>query len=1596
MAIIFGTSAGVREDALNSYFGRIGEGLNRFKEGVNNLISGKGPSGPVAPFPEKKFVDNGFTNVPGTSFPGSQIENVDDLKLRRITSQEPELTVYIKKRAFWSLRDEHNTKFMDSGEKLYLRASKILFQNKCSTIGAYEALTKLERFANDEVDFDTAIVSQLIELFEAAQAGLNIGIETLQANLNNTTEAGAVLDTFSQELNEIKPLIDSLKKVKRDNISLRPAQTTTWVVDTEQPDVAGIGDGPGVIELSSISQITTSLGLESDGNVSFTLEDPYNLTKITNDDIELALSTAFDELQALNDPANTRTGVDNLFANPPKLLEEAKTLEDRLRTIRRNRTNEFFGISGSGSSLSGQDGSEVIFEIDPSSRSGSTVTVSIGSNPQPFTNVNQFLVSAESNPFAGNNPFTLEESDLIRRVFNKLEEYVAAVRSRNQGKLTKNDNDTVKYARRNLRLFYLGKSIVQPMDGIHVYMRGRTSNDSEIIGPLNYLLKNTSFIKAFSDDGNITDALLEREMEELGINTESFPVELYRSIRTGSLLRQGGVHVFGGLVDNVTESYSDGRYTLSISGTSNLKWLKITQSNLKPALENVNGVLEDPLTPFKLETDPATGTIKPNPELLDINKERVNSGCIRYNDGVYRGERVAQDNVKQDEINLSGTNISIDQHAPGLVYTWKQGIITATANVNLKTALDSSSRRVKQLTRDAGLTITNSPFSGLDAANVISLLVTGFPHNYESFFINASESGNFTADTGTNSPDSFFNTFFNLQQSLNKAQGNFQPIKPTTLTPDVYRDLSRITSSLQNSQRRLTQLRGELARINDQIDALNIPLENFTNIPDSISQQAQSANSNLVNEGNRIASEIATLEADFYETFDSTNSGTSGLKVIGNDISFDVEVADDPSSDDLQERYKNLRLRNTFQFLRSQKDCKFNKDKNKFIVGDEYDKDLDIQAFVLNLGNNTPDLWNSQYKNPLDICRNVAKTLDFEFYCDTQGNIQFRPPRYNKIPLSLLLKLFLLSDQEGVELYPPFLRSLFETRRNINDERIRVIEDEIREKIILLGGSVGPDTDIGQKDAKIVTEDESFTLTQAISPVPLETVTVGIENTAENLIKIRNRLASGKGSQPTQQPDAQAIEDAKAEIEELNNPATPNVSTRRLAIVNELGRLISRKQQLKDISEKLYAKNQTLSPPESTPEDGNVKTDFRRGDRLNNEDDIRRLIAPFQDLIEDDLNDFLGPNSSKRYIIRDEDIISYNFTESDENVRVRYDINGQLDLIGSEPGQIGSVPALWAGATDFDLWRQYGYRPGGSIAKPYFSDPELQCAPYAQMLLTRARREAVVGTVTVRGNEYYQLGDVVYINSRDTLYYVTDIQHEFSYESKRFSTKLTLKYGHPLGEFIPGPLDVIGKTLIKNQTSFNNRFTIRNTARIDTGVSLGTIVFQPIANEERGLEETKARMLSGEIGKGNLLRLKNIFALAKTRLDENAGFKIDIRSFKLNTNISDDTLITQANAVRDWLLNPTGIYTTNTNEEGIEASDENGDFEKITANIANRPFVNENFLDISSDLNPINCDDLQEENKERFRFPKEDPWNMSRTGQLDDVVEVVLVKENNT
>ena len=200
----------------------------------------------------------------------------------------------------------------------------------------------------------------------------------------------------------------------------------------------------------------------------------------------------------------------------------------------------------------------------------------------------------------------------------------------------------------------------------------------------------------------------------------------------------------------------------------------------------------------------------------------------------------------------------------------------------------------------------------------------------------------------------------------------------------------------------------------------------------------------------------------------------------------------------------------------------------------------------------------------------------------------------------------------------------------------------------------------------------------------------------------------------------------------------------------------------------------------------------------------------------------------------------------------------------------GSTGGLyfWAGAVDFDLWRQYGYKSQNQQV-PFLNDAEGQCKPYS-ILLQLQRTKINKANIEVVGNEFYQPGDIVYVRSRNMLFYVESVQHSFTVGSK-FSTQLDLGFGHPAGVYLPSPLDVVGQQFTTD--ILKDKFINYRGFKSDSGYIPfspdSSIVFNNVKNF------TKQSVLSAD---NNMIRFTNMMLDLSSNILSNSKFLL-IRAF---------------------------------------------------------------------------------------------------------------------
>ena len=182
-------------------------------------------------------------------------------------------------------------------------------------------------------------------------------------------------------------------------------------------------------------------------------------------------------------------GTLSVTQSPQALYESATTLEQQLSSTRRSRLSSAFATNAFG----GVDNSEIVFQINPTSGATSAVTASIGALPTIFDATNYEIILAQ---LPLQLQLTSDENSLVATIFQTLAQYVNELTTLNRNFATANSSPDVTNARRNLRVHYLGKSMIQPMDLVNVYMRSTTFlEQGEAIGPMDAALSNTVFAR---------------------------------------------------------------------------------------------------------------------------------------------------------------------------------------------------------------------------------------------------------------------------------------------------------------------------------------------------------------------------------------------------------------------------------------------------------------------------------------------------------------------------------------------------------------------------------------------------------------------------------------------------------------------------------------------------------------------------------------------------------------------------------------------------------------------------------------------------------------------------------------------------------------------------------------------------------------------------------------------------------------------------------------------------------------------------------------------------------------------------------------------
>lgn len=1424
----------------NNFLSNLGDTLNQTFDTGNSKnasidIASRGYTNTISPNDLGSFSSQ-FDQTANRSYTEEGAQRVDYYnytpKQLEIMMQDPNITVLVKKRMFASLAENFRPDMMDSHEQLFYKTTKVLFQNKCNQISAYEKLSKIAQVSADIGRVDYHLLPIIFSLTDT--------ITTLPGSLG----VNGLQDSINGALSSFKSIVDRVREIyamSQDN------RYTTWIAGIPTNFQTSFGQGTGVMEFTNLTSISTNTTLDfASGTFSLNFSDPYKIMRITNLDIEQAIS---DSINKLYSNSFLQLGIDSL---------------DQTISMQRQQLNQMRQLRGA---------NPIIFSVNPDDYFGKIVTAIIDNIGFQInfdaSSIGNIIGTNNIDPSAlfgsdalGNDGMNANEVSLFNNIVSSLYSQVSlAMNTRRQAMADNQDQKKeLNLIRKKMRLHYGGKFVIQPMDSVHIYISSKKKIDNKIMGGLQSSFSGLGFTQGLNNltqDIKDTFAVNENYSLEKSVFVGSdFPNWLWQIMRSQIVSDKDGAHVFAGVVNSPELSYtaSSGEYTLSVEGKDNADFFNYGVVNFKPSVDVFNGALYDPMTPFKLDFDSVTGVQDDQLELLDENKQLFNSAFLKDKNGLYAGLATNEDNyLRQDADRLKNNAVRRVFYDPdGMVYRWKEGIATLMFTGDSYPATSASSSAPAQ---------TDDPFAGQDIMNVLSLLVSGEPYNFAIFYKAAVKYDNFKRDGGSNQDpsNSYFRGLKDQLKHRNQIYGNFVPFKQLTM------DSASLVKIL-NNQINATAFDGQLqdliqqrANFADQLSIFGVTNTTQPSPQTTLIQQKL----NLLDQ--QIQSKINDINSTLNQ------AGNPPVSLIGNDISFDYDNSnlnangDQTRLDDNTQR--DLRRKLGFLTRRLSWKVRNNEDVNFFIVDDVYDKDYDIQAFKSIFTN--PETFKSEYLTVKQKIDNIIGVIrGFEIFVNTQGHIEARNAKYNRIPSSVFYKMLRMKDEFGIQVFPQFIEDLSVNQLEGAYQQIETLEDEIRLFCLALGyvsdadcqsfinnfdkGSLGGVNSISGEVAGFIFVSDSNTgkITNTVSLTILSQpdILVSSINTALNTSNLQQQtnlnvfntisvasfiqsvLPSNNSNNPTQfQAVSQILNQAGAQTREsmilsrlqgatastfglsqISSTQTSTVtSVNILQIANSISQRLSQRQSniktavnaLKTLQEGVTLFNGSGGPGNQSLGNALLNPTLNR---------TRNIPKVFEHMIEDESYDDLGPGSGSRYVIKNRDIISFNLRENRPprtGVRVQGTLGSQFIQDSDLPPDLnifqnGNAQTT-AEAIDYDLWRMYGFSVSQDVSAPYLLDPETQCRPYAVALLSQSRKEIMEATITIVGNEYQQPGEVVYVEDLDMLFYVHNVHHEFSFGSS-FTTTLRLTYGHNVGEYIPTFLDVIGKMLYKNTKEITN------------------------------------------------------------------------------------------------------------------------------------------------------------------------------------------------
>ncbi len=1549
---------------------------------------------------ERRYVEEGYLR--------KDPYNTDPKKFE-ILMQEPNATVLIKKKMFSSVAENFRPDFMDADEKLYYKSIKILFANKCAQISSLEKLSKIQKITSAIGSVPDQIMPIIFTLTDAFNSGLDTGSD-LFGSLGGPGPLAGDPSNFTK-------VIDKVRRLYAFN---QTTDTTSWITDSTNLYQSQLGQGTGVIEITNFTNLTTTVGtdLNNPGSFSLSIIDPYECMLITEYDIEKAIADAtnmfYNSKLFQFSQENSNTLINDLQAklNYIRAQRKASSISFQIEpnTLLGKRVRAI--IDGSGTEIVftyDSTSAESIFSggafgggttVDPQYLRGGSIAGydGIDTQQQVFKNLPFSPVSGGTH--TGPDSELSIFQNLISTIFSKLSS------DANSQNAFQTQNKNTNYTRRKMRFNFAGKLIIQPMDTAHIYINSKSRYDNKLMSGVENMFSGLGVLQNLNNTvGNLENAIgalnpsgnISFEVEKAAFVGKEFPNYLWSMIRNQFVSENEGTHVFAGVVQSAVDSWSDGRlFSVEVRGTDNSIYFDQGKVNFKPAADVFNGAIFDPLTPFKSNFDSINSSASDEiPELLDENKYLLgttqgqnNSALVKYKLGRYAGQHVNEENIIQDRNfdPVTGRSTKTFYAPDGLVYKWKEGIGVFTQF--------GSNLSMNDPSRVGNPSISKEPFAGQDIMNVLSLLITGVPYNFATYYKAA-----VTFDSASVDPQSKQDAAHSFLRSLqtdliknNTLWGNFVPFKNLNVDEASYvQAIKKTATVVQKNQildNQLVQLQnlnqeaiilGAANAFSDDSDVPNQPFLDLKSKVDVLSDQVAAT-----------LQEIKDADDDF-------------IQQTGDDTSFDSSqfVDSGKSKKSIDETRRLLRRQLNFLTKRMSYNVRANEDKNLFIVDDFYDKDFDLLAYESALTDGIK-LYNNEFTSVRQKIQHVAGLLNLEVFCDTQGHIRCRPPQYNRMPSSVFYKMMQLKQTLNIQIFPQFLDDLFNTKLETLRARVEILEDEIRLDCAILSYDtdetatafiLGSDATAGGGGSFSFLSDEANGLITEISellqsnnpdevenliPQSLETFDkIAAEASTKNVFSNSRKYSALVSSIKSQELNAQGIPVLKND--EFLTSGRANILVKRIFTksgqrVDTKDYLVKREDKfievqlpinstidvfkvIRELSEKIKERQQAIklfyNTLKNAQEFKSLDDSQSTGNQLQAPSLYGNSNIPevFEHMIEDETYDDYGLNSGQRYVIKRAQIRSISISENPPPYTA-IEVQGLLDPFLSAndlpPGLSGGFidggnGMTTAVAIDYDMWRNYGFKEGAPINVPFLSDPVSQCGPYASMLLSRNRKNILRGSVTISGNEFMQPGEVVFLEDRQLLFYVNSVSHSFTFGSN-FTTTLELSYGHTPGEYIPNVTDIIGKLIYNNKDVAD--LVIHRQETSGNELSVGTLQ----KSQESSDNDISTNGFSTTFSAFNSQTINNILYNTQYLLSSNNSqgnevtARVEFRIYYDNNNAADASLIAFANSIR--------AVITGQNDEALNA------FSSVKQENAPVPLPEDVVIEVEKTL--INLDDQED------------------------------------